>query len=83
MARYFFDVRDGEYIPDQVGTELPDLAAARVHAVVYSGELLMRNAEQFWRGEEWQLEVKDQQGLILFSLMFLATNAPAVLMMPA
>jgi hypothetical protein len=43
MPRYFFDIRDGEFIPDTQGREFIDLEAARIQAVVISGELLKEN----------------------------------------
>ncbi|HZZ33292.1 MAG TPA: hypothetical protein VFE10_15010 [Phenylobacterium sp.] len=76
MPRYFFDVRDGGYIPDPVGHDFADLEAARLHAVVLSAGLLSGNPAKFWDGEEWQLEVCDHERLILFILTFMATNAP-------
>jgi hypothetical protein len=40
MPRYFFDSRDGEaFIEDDVGTELPDLAAAKIIAAQSLAEL--------------------------------------------
>ena len=76
MPRYFFDIRDGEFIPDLVGCEFVDLEAAHVQAVVHSANLLKSNPSKFWDGEEWQLEVRDEAHLILFILTFMATNSP-------
>jgi hypothetical protein len=39
MPLFFFNVLDGVSIPDDTGTELSDLYAARLEAVRYSGEL--------------------------------------------
>ncbi len=75
MPRYFFDIRDGEYLRDEVGTVLPDIEAARVQAVVLSGGLLQERPSKFWDGKEWRLEVRQGQK-ILFALTFMATNAP-------
>jgi hypothetical protein len=76
MPRFYFDIRDGEFIPDDEGTELADLEAARIQAVMLSGALLSENPSKFWEGEEWQLEVRDDAHLILFILTFMATNSP-------
>jgi hypothetical protein len=76
MSRYFFDIRDGDYIPEKVGCEFADLDAARLHAVVKSGEILMANPSRFWDGEEWQLEVRDRDRRLLFALTFMATESP-------
>ena len=40
MPRYFFHVDNGEFIPDETGTELPDLYAARREAVRSAGEMI-------------------------------------------
>jgi len=77
MPRYHFNVHDGTDLPDVEGTELPSLDHARREAVRYSGCLLRDHADAFWTGEEWRMDVTDERGLILFSLMFVATNAPS------
>ena len=33
MERYFFDIHDGIDLRDDTGTELPDVVAARAHAI--------------------------------------------------
>jgi hypothetical protein len=75
MPRYFFHVHDSVSIFDDEGTDLPDLDAARVEAVRLSGEMLRDHAKQFWNGEEWKLEITDEAGLLLFTLVFVAFNA--------
>jgi hypothetical protein len=76
MPRYHFNVHDGTSIPDPEGSELPDLASARVQAVRLAADLL-REHRSFWNEGEWKMDVTDGEGLILFSLLFLATDAPA------
>ena len=77
MPRFHFNVHDGTNIPDVEGAELPNLDAARREAVKLSGALLRDHADQFWTGEQWTMDVTDERGLILFSLLFVATNAPS------
>ena len=77
MPRYFFDVRDGTYMPDKDGTELPGLTEARVAAVELAGALLKDNAVRFWDGDDWRIEVKDDANVILFVLQFSATDGAA------
>ena len=74
---YHFNVCDGSEYRDALGTDCIDLAAARVEAVHRIGKLLMEDAARFWTGDDWTMEVTDPTGLILFSLTFMATNAPA------
>lgn len=78
MPLFFFDVTDGDFIPDLIGTELPNVAAARTHAVAYAAKLLQEreNAVRFWGGDEWLIEVKDDIGIILFTLVFMARDTP-------
>jgi hypothetical protein len=77
MPRYFFDVADSAKVPDEVGTELPGLQAARIEAARLAGRLLADQPEMFWSGEEWQVAVRDETGLVLFTVNFTATDAPS------
>jgi hypothetical protein len=79
MARYYFDIADGEDFPDRHGSEWPDLDAARVEAVRYAAEVLKEMPERFWNCEEWTMTVCDAARTKLFTLGFLAqtvTGAP-------
>ena len=78
MARFFFNVHDGSDRPDREGTELPDLAAARHAAVRFAAELLRDHPDEFWNGEDWSMDVADADGLLFFTLMFSAFDAPSV-----
>ena len=53
MPRYFFNVRDGQNLPDHEGTVLANPDAARVMAVFISGEMLKAHAEKFWLDRDW------------------------------
>ena len=76
--RYYFHVRDGSDHRDDQGTELPDLQAARDHAVRYFGDLLRHAPPKFWNGEQWLMEVTGEDGLVLFSLHSFGIDAPAL-----
>ena len=78
MPKFFFHVRDGQSFPDREGSELPDVREARLQAVRMAGEMLRDDRGTFWDGEEWQMEVTDAAGMTLFTLDFMATEAPAV-----
>ncbi len=78
MPTFHFNVVDGVSIPDATGTELPDLYAARLEAVRYSGELLRDHADAFWIQHEWRIEVTDFAGLVLFAIHISAVEAPAL-----
>lgn len=79
MPTYHFNLHDGKSYPNSNGVELPDLKAARINAVRHFVGLLRDGAEEFWNGDEWTLTVTDNANLALFSLTFMATDAPAVL----
>lgn len=82
MPRYFFHIHDGRSIPDQEGTELPGLQAAQKEAVKLAGEMLASDPAEFWNCNQWQVEVQDETGLVLFTLDFIASMARAVLGRP-
>ncbi|MEO9130947.1 MAG: hypothetical protein ABI240_07030 [Sphingomonas sp.] len=77
MPRYFFDIVDGEDLPDEHGSEHADLIAARHEAIRYSGEVLREMPDRFWNSEEWKMTVSDAKRLPLFELKFIATPLTA------
>ena len=68
MPRYHFNVYDGRFIPDEVGTELPDIVAARSAAVIATGEAIRDLGGKFWDNSDWRMDVADKQGKVLFTL---------------
>lgn len=60
--RYYFHVKDGHTILDDVGTDLLDLDAVKTEALRCSEELLkgMDHGKHFWTGEPWNLMVTDR-----------------------
>lgn len=75
MPRYFFDVQDGASIPDEDGTELTSLVEVRKAAVELAGSLLKDDAESFWKGDSWRIDVSDESRTLLFALHFHAVEA--------
>jgi hypothetical protein len=73
MPRYFFNVKDGQDLPDHQGTVLPDPDAARLLAVSTSGEMIRAHAESFWKDRDWQMHVTDEQGGAVCELRFTGT----------
>lgn len=76
MPIYHFNVHDGVECPDRVGSELPDLAAARAEAVRRISDILNQSADSFWSGTPWNINVSDAKGLTLFTIMCLVTTSP-------
>ena len=72
MARYFFDVHDGDDYPDEEGVELAGVEAARREAVHYAGQLLVDGSERFWDGSDWRMVVRNATGSVVFTLRFIA-----------
>jgi hypothetical protein len=73
MPRYFFNVQDGQNLPDHEGTVLADADAARVMAVVTSGEMIQAHALEFWADADWRMHVTDEQGATVCNLRFSGT----------
>jgi len=78
MPCYFFHARDRQAYPDKKGTELADIAAARVEAARLAALLLKEDAQAFWAKGEWTLNVTDDTNLTLFTLHLMAIEAPAI-----
>ncbi len=74
MPRYFFHVHDGGSVLDDIGLELPDIAAARTAAIELTGEILKSDVMgPFMDHLCWQVEVTDSPelgGRPLFVLQF-------------
>jgi uncharacterized protein DUF6894 len=69
MPKYYFDLHDDETIKDDRGTDLIDVAAARVHAAGVAHELTFKRAgmlQQSW--SQWTMRVHDHEGIELFSI---------------
>lgn len=78
MPRYYFGSVDGHREPDPEGLDLPDLDAARAMAARYTGDVLKSDPAQVWHNGQWRVEVTDDAGILLFTLLTLAIDAPAL-----
>lgn len=77
MPRYFFTTENGQVHQDDIGTELAGLAAARVHAIQYAGEVMAHEPDVLWDGREFHVEVSDERQALLFIVICHTRNAPA------
>ena len=75
MARFYFQVEGPQ---DDLGMDLPSIAAAKCHAARYAGALLCDAADSFWASAELTMKVTDETGLTLFTLTVTGTDAPAI-----
>ena len=73
MPRYFFNTHDSRDMPDRDGVDLPDLKAVRGEAVKAAGEML-RDIDGALTGEEWIMEVTNEAGRLVLTLLFSATE---------
>jgi hypothetical protein len=83
MKRFFFHIDLGGYDRDDDGTEFNDLASARASAVCLLGELLRDRGDAFWAKPEASVTVTDAEGLVLWKIETVGTEAAAVAAMPA
>lgn len=79
VMRFFFNVIDGRNIIDDVGYEFVSLSAAKCEAVAYAGKLICDEANTFWNHGDWQMQVTDETGLMLFTLMFAGYDSAATI----
>ena len=77
MPRFFFHHTDGKFDPDDEGTVVPDLATARVEAVRYAAELVRHSPDEVWAGDTFRIEVSDEDGMLLCTIVILSLDAPA------
>ena len=77
MPRFHFQVRTDTHVLLTEAADLPGTTEARVEAARRVGDLLREHAEAIWHDEDWQMDVTDEVGLILFVIRVLATKSPA------
>jgi len=78
VPRYFFDVHTEALEKDDQGHELPAIDVAHVAAAELAGELLRNHPENILLGDEWKVEVRDESGAVLFSLLMLSVPSAAL-----
>ena len=77
MPRYFFHRTDGGFLPDRDGTELHDLETARVEAVQFAAGTIRDHPDYVWDGRDFRVEVADEAGMLLCTVIVLGIDAPA------
>jgi hypothetical protein len=68
MPRFFFHAEDGKSYPDEFGSELPDLEAARRKATLVMAELLKEEASDFLDTGRLRIAVMDAAGQVVIRL---------------
>jgi len=74
VPRYFFNIVDGKFLPDDTGTECADLAAMRAAAIEAAGAILRDLSGKFRKGTEWQRHVTDSEKNTVFRVRFSAED---------
>lgn len=70
MPRYFFHVRDGQYLPDLSGTLCESDEQARAHAISVASKMIVQLGARFFDLRGWQMRVEEEGGRPLFTLYF-------------
>lgn len=70
MPRFFFHLHDGVDVPDDGGQELPDLAAARAHAVSMARFEVAEAAKAGHIPLSLRIDVEDEHGAVLTTVPF-------------
>jgi hypothetical protein len=74
--RYFFNQAGSIDNPDDEGLELASLSEARIMAVQFAGETLRDKPKLVWKGDEFRIEVTDQNALMQFTVIIFGVDAP-------
>jgi hypothetical protein len=77
MPAYRINIRTESHIADSVDVEMENLTDLRLDLARFVGELLKDHAELIWADQDWQVDVTDASGLILYVLHISAAEAPA------
>jgi hypothetical protein len=76
-VRFHFQVRTGTHVMVTEFADLSNSEDARVEAAKRIGLLLHAHAGKLWIDEDWQMDVTDATGLILFVITIIAARSAA------
>lgn len=77
MPYYNFEVRTETHVMHADGGEFEDDFAARKEAACRVGQLLKDHASSIWADEDWQMDITNDVGLILYVIHISATRTAA------
>ena len=78
MERFHFNIENGKPYPDDEGTLLVGLDAARREALKVLTQAVMNWPDEFWRTHHYSVTVTDQSALALFTLTLSVQEAAAL-----
>lgn len=79
MPKYNIDIRTESHIADTLVVEQPDHTALRMEMARFVGELLKNHAELIWTDEDWQVDVSNEAGMILYVINISAMKTAATM----
>lgn len=74
---FFFNQAGAVYDPDVQGIELATISDARIQAVKFAAQMLTDSPDIAWLGDEYRVEVTDENQLALFTFIALGVDAAA------
>jgi hypothetical protein len=77
MPTYRINIRTESHIADTVTVEKENLTDLRLEMATFVGELLRDHAELIWADENWQIDVTDGAGMILYVIHIFASETAA------
>jgi hypothetical protein len=77
MPAYHINIRTESHIADSLDVEMESLTDLRLDLARFVGELLKDHAELIWVDQDWQVDVTDASGLILYVLHISAAETAA------
>jgi len=75
---FHFNTSNGANFSDVDGTEFNSVAAAKLEATRHVGEMLVDKSTRDEKVDDLRLDVTDDRGLVLFSLLVSMIDAPAL-----
>ncbi len=79
MPIFNFEVRTPTHVMHTEGAEFADTTAVRIEASKRVGQLLHDHANELWVDEDWQMDVTDARGLILYVIHVSAMRSAATI----
>ena len=70
MPRFYFHLRNDLSVDDEEGVELPDLAAARDHAIYNARSIAAENVHAGKLSLSHRIEIADERGTIVATVQF-------------
>ena len=67
MPLYFFDIHNGEFHPDDEGTECADFEAARIQAMTSLPEIARFAIPSDGDNQAFTVMVRDEQGMLVYT----------------